>query len=75
MHWQLQIRLSIIYTCILFPEVSEQTNGKACILGEAIRMVKDTLEQIECRKKDNAALLSESQYVRLLMIYRCFSYA
>ncbi|XP_017255659.1 transcription factor bHLH47 [Daucus carota subsp. sativus] len=44
-------------------EISEQTNGKACVIGETTRMVKDTLKQIECLKRENEALLFESQYV------------
>ncbi|KAL0421920.1 UNVERIFIED_CONTAM: Transcription factor [Sesamum latifolium] len=44
-------------------DLSDQNNGKATVLIEAARMVKDMLVQIECLKKENAALLSESQYV------------
>lgn len=44
-------------------DVSEQTNGKACVLTEAARFVKDMGNQIECLRRDNAALLSESNYV------------
>ncbi|KAM7483300.1 hypothetical protein LguiB_007883 [Lonicera macranthoides] len=44
-------------------DLSEQNNGKASILGETTRIVKDMLSQIECLKRENAALLSESQYV------------
>lgn len=44
-------------------EIPEQANGKACIIGETTRMVKDTLKQIECLKRENEALLFESQYV------------
>ncbi|KAL0384924.1 UNVERIFIED_CONTAM: Transcription factor [Sesamum radiatum] len=44
-------------------DLSDQNNGKATVLIEATRMVKDMLVQIECLKKENATLLSESQYV------------
>ncbi|KAJ9568106.1 hypothetical protein OSB04_004072 [Centaurea solstitialis] len=44
-------------------EVTEQNSGKASILGETTRVVKDMLDQIKSLKKENAALLSESQYV------------
>ncbi|KAL0364697.1 UNVERIFIED_CONTAM: Transcription factor [Sesamum angustifolium] len=44
-------------------DLSDQNNGKATVLIEATRVVKDMLVQIECLKKENAALLSESQYV------------
>lgn len=39
-------------------DLSDQNNGKATMLIEATRMVKDMLVQIECLKKENAALLS-----------------
>ncbi|KAL1814733.1 hypothetical protein ACET3Z_017307 [Daucus carota] len=44
-------------------EISEQTHGKACVLGEATRMVTDILRQIQCLKREKEALLSEFQYV------------
>nr|GMC52651.1 transcription factor bHLH47-like [Ipomoea batatas] len=44
-------------------ELSEQANGKATILNETVRSVKDLLGQIEHLKKENAALLSESEYM------------
>lgn len=44
-------------------ELTEQNNGKASILCETTRVLKDILAQIECLKRENATLLSESQYV------------
>lgn len=44
-------------------ELPEQVNGKASILNETTRNVKELLAQIEQLRKENAALLSESQYV------------
>ncbi|GAB4845488.1 hypothetical protein Ancab_038895 [Ancistrocladus abbreviatus] len=44
-------------------ELSEQSNGKACILREAIRIVNDMLSEIQNLQKENATLLSESHYV------------
>ncbi|KAL9272657.1 Transcription factor bHLH47-like protein [Drosera capensis] len=44
-------------------ELNEQTNGKASILREAIKLVNDTLSDIQGLRKDNAALLSESHYL------------
>ncbi|XP_057791988.1 transcription factor bHLH47-like [Salvia miltiorrhiza] len=44
-------------------ELSDQNNGKASVLIEASRTVKDMQDQIKCLKKENATLLSESQYV------------
>nr|GMC48333.1 transcription factor bHLH47-like [Ipomoea batatas] len=46
-------------------ELSEQANGKATILNETVRSVKDLLGQIEHLKKENAALLSESEYAEI----------
>lgn len=46
-------------------EVSEETNGKASVLSEAIRFVKDMLAQIESLRSENAALSSESQYMTM----------
>lgn len=46
--------------------MSEETNGKASVLSEAIRFVKDMLAQIESLRSENAALSSESQYVGIL---------
>ncbi|KAL2462884.1 transcription factor bHLH [Forsythia ovata] len=43
-------------------ELSEQNSGKATVLDEAIHMVKNMLDQVDCLGKENAALLSESQY-------------
>ncbi|EYU24387.1 hypothetical protein ABFS82_04G158700 [Erythranthe guttata] len=41
----------------------DNSNGKASLLTEATRLVKEMLTQIDSLKKENAALLSESQYV------------
>ncbi|PWA77712.1 basic helix-loop-helix (bHLH) DNA-binding superfamily protein [Artemisia annua] len=46
-------------------ELSEQNSGKASILGETTRVVKDMVDQIKSLRKENAALLSESQYVTI----------
>ncbi|KDP31236.1 hypothetical protein JCGZ_11612 [Jatropha curcas] len=44
-------------------ELTQPNNGKASILSEATKLLKDFLVQIECLKKENASLLSESHYV------------
>lgn len=44
-------------------DLNEQNNGKASILCEAARLLKDLLCQIESLKKENMSLLSESHYV------------
>lgn len=46
-------------------ELSEQTNGKASILNETARFVKDMISQIKHLKRENTALLSESQYLSM----------
>ncbi|KAI3521755.1 hypothetical protein L1887_11229 [Cichorium endivia] len=47
-------------------EIREQNCEKIFILGETMRVVKDMLDEINRLKEENAALLSESQYVNLL---------
>ncbi|XP_065877210.1 transcription factor bHLH47 [Euphorbia lathyris] len=44
-------------------EITPPNNGKASILCEATRLLKDTLVQLECLKKENESLLFESNYV------------
>ncbi|GAB2221042.1 hypothetical protein Droror1_Dr00012204 [Drosera rotundifolia] len=44
-------------------EQNEETYGKACIVREAIKFVNDLLSDIQALRKDNADLLSESQYL------------
>ncbi|KAH9619574.1 hypothetical protein KSS87_023539 [Heliosperma pusillum] len=44
-------------------ELNEQNNGKASILNETIRLLKDMVSQIQSLRKENATLLSESHYV------------
>ncbi|KAF5933697.1 hypothetical protein HYC85_029868 [Camellia sinensis] len=44
---------------------SQQNNGKASILGETTRLLKEMHAQIEGLRRENAALLSESQYVSI----------
>ncbi|XAR50067.1 hypothetical protein NMG60_11004293 [Bertholletia excelsa] len=43
--------------------VSSQNHGKASILGETTRVLKEIHSQIESLKTENEALMSESQYV------------
>ncbi|XP_059290601.1 protein IRON-RELATED TRANSCRIPTION FACTOR 3-like [Lycium ferocissimum] len=45
--------------------ISEQTNGKASILSETARFVRDMLSQIKHLKRENTALLSESQFLSM----------
>ncbi|XP_010258393.1 PREDICTED: transcription factor bHLH47-like [Nelumbo nucifera] len=46
-------------------EPARQNNGKATVLGDATRILQDLLAQVECLKRQNAALLSESHYVTI----------
>lgn len=53
--------------CLIGAELSEQMNGKASVLSEAARFVKDMLSQIKHMRTENTTLLSESQYVSVLI--------
>ncbi|KAM1238346.1 hypothetical protein ACFX2I_039076 [Malus domestica] len=46
-------------------ELNQQNSGKASILSEATRLLKDLFGQIKCLQKENASLLSESNYMTL----------
>ncbi|XP_020099857.1 transcription factor bHLH47-like [Ananas comosus] len=44
-------------------ESDRQNSGKASILGDTTRILRDLLSQVECLRKENAALQTESRYV------------
>ncbi|KAI8541638.1 hypothetical protein RHMOL_Rhmol08G0077500 [Rhododendron molle] len=44
-------------------EPAHQNNGKASVLSNATRLLRDLLAQVDCLKKENTTLLSESHYV------------
>ncbi|MQM11164.1 hypothetical protein Taro_044068 [Colocasia esculenta] len=44
-------------------EPTRQNNGKATILGDASRFLRDLLAQVESLRRENAALATESRYV------------
>ncbi|KAJ9140444.1 hypothetical protein P3X46_031093 [Hevea brasiliensis] len=46
-------------------ELTQPNNGKATVLSEATRLLKDVLGLIERLKKENVSLLSESHYVTI----------
>uniref|UniRef100_A0A0D3GTU8 BHLH domain-containing protein n=1 Tax=Oryza barthii TaxID=65489 RepID=A0A0D3GTU8_9ORYZ len=46
-------------------EPDRQNNGKACVLGETTRLLKDLLSQVESLRKENSSLKNESHYVAL----------
>ncbi|KAI4329612.1 hypothetical protein MLD38_027980 [Melastoma candidum] len=46
-------------------ELNQQNNGKASILNEAARLLKEIFSQIETLKKENLSLVSESHYVTM----------
>ncbi|CAN1155938.1 Transcription factor bHLH47 [Linum perenne] len=46
-------------------EMEQANSGKASILNEAARILKDLRGQIDALRKDNATLLSESRYVTI----------
>ena len=59
------------YLCQKFSgvELTQQNSGKASVLCEATRLLREFLGQIECLKKEHASLLSKSNYVRPLTIF------
>lgn len=57
---------------MFFIDLDQPNNGKASILCEAGRLLKDLLSQIELLTKENASLLSESNYVSpLICLFSC----
>ncbi|KAJ4793575.1 basic helix-loop-helix (bHLH) DNA-binding superfamily protein [Rhynchospora pubera] len=44
-------------------ETDKQNNGKATILGDASRILRDLFSQVDTLRKENAALVKESHYV------------
>ncbi|KAJ3673360.1 hypothetical protein LUZ60_006734 [Juncus effusus] len=44
-------------------ETDKQNNGKATILGDTTRILRDLLTQVEALRKENAVLVKESHYV------------
>ncbi|CAN6484629.1 unnamed protein product [Victoria cruziana] len=44
-------------------EPARQNNGKATILADATRILRDLLAQVDHLRKENAALLTESRYI------------
>ncbi|MQL78956.1 hypothetical protein Taro_011408 [Colocasia esculenta] len=44
-------------------EPARQNNGKASILNDTTRLLRDMLAQVESLRKENAALVTESRYV------------
>ncbi|KAK3030848.1 hypothetical protein RJ639_035777 [Escallonia herrerae] len=46
-------------------ESARQNSGKSSTLSDTIRLLRDLLAQVDCLKRENAALLSECSYVTL----------
>ncbi|CAN6206170.1 unnamed protein product [Urochloa humidicola] len=46
-------------------EPDRQNNGKACILSDTTRILKDLLSQVESLRQENGTLKNESRYVAL----------
>jgi len=55
--------------CHLFSEPDRQNNGKACILSDTTRILKDLLSQVESLRKENNTLKNESHYVSGLLSF------
>ncbi|GMP30540.1 hypothetical protein CsSME_00005160 [Camellia sinensis var. sinensis] len=51
---------------LCYPDPSHENNGKASILSNATRLLRDLLAQVDCLKMENTTLLSESHYVSFL---------
>jgi hypothetical protein len=49
---------------ISFSEPDRQNSGKACVLGDTTRILKDLVSQVESLRKENITLKNESHYVR-----------
>ncbi|PNT74702.1 transcription factor BHLH062 isoform X2 [Brachypodium distachyon] len=45
--------------------LDRQNNGKACVLGDTTRILKDLVSQVESLRKENVTLKNESHYVVL----------
>lgn len=52
---------------IFFTEPDHHDKGKASTLNHCIRLLHDLLAQVDCLRKENSALLSESHYVRFMI--------
>lgn len=65
------LSLSLFILMCYFTEPAHQNSGKASILGDATRILRDLFAQVECLRKENAALVTESHYVSIL--YCAFS--
>ncbi|KAK4417674.1 Transcription factor [Sesamum alatum] len=46
-------------------DLDHPNNGKACILRETVRLLRELLTQVDNLRKENATLLSESNYVTI----------
>lgn len=46
-------------------ELNQENNGKASVLTETIKLMKDMISRIQSLRKENATLLSESQYMTI----------
>jgi hypothetical protein len=56
-----------------FSETDKQNNGKATILGDTTRILRELLSQVDALRKENAALVKESHYVKKIMsiLFNC----
>lgn len=76
-----RIWLYVPFLVVMGIDLNDPNSGKASILCEASKLLKDLLCQIHSLKKENVSLLSESQYVRFALFYflwsinlRCWEY-
>lgn len=54
---------SLIRTNSAITDLDRQNSGKASVLGDAARVLRDLVTQVESLRKEQSALLSERQYV------------
>jgi hypothetical protein len=54
-----------------FTETDKQNNGKATILGDTTRILRELSSQVDALRKENAALVKESHYVSKFILTEC----
>lgn len=65
----LEFDFMCLFLVVMGIDLNDPNSGKASILCEASKLLKDLLCQIQSLKKENISLLSESQYVRFALFY------
>ena len=73
--WSIHFKLIVpnLFLPLVYLEPAHQNNGKASLLSNATRLLRDLLCQIDSLKEENTSLLSESHYVSFLKFQPVFS--